>query len=179
MPSSSPTSTKTSGTVLIEAVEKAGRRSRSSMTSLGSEVLVHEPYAHRAFAGSRRDGDALACGPSRYQQQSMSMTLDMDLRASPLPMLKALAEPLRWTIVAALAGEELCVCHLSEDLGVAQPLISHHLRVLRDAGLVESEKWRYWTYYRLRPSALAQLGTLIDTLATAGPAAAAQRRPCC
>lgn len=109
----------------------------------------------------------------------MSMTLDMDLRASPLPVLKALAEPLRWSIVAALAGEELCVCHLSEDLGVSQPLISHHLRVLRDAGLVESEKWRYWTYYRLRPSALAQLGTLIDSLATAGRAAAAQRRPCC
>ncbi len=96
-----------------------------------------------------------------------------------MPVLKALAEPLRWSIVAALAGEELCVCHLTEDLGAPQPLISHHLRVLRDAGIVESEKWRYWTYYRLRPAALAQLGELIGTFAMAGPTAAEHRRPCC
>ena len=67
--------------------------------------------------------------------------------------LKALAEPMRWRIVELLADEELCVCHLVEDLGVPQPLVSHHLRVLRDAGLVESERYRYWTYYRLRPRA--------------------------
>ena len=83
----------------------------------------------------------------------MSMTIDMDLLPAPPTMLKALAEPLRWRIVTALAVEELCVCHLTEDLDVPQPLISHHLRVLRDVGIVESEKWRYWTYYRLRPAA--------------------------
>ena len=53
-------------------------------------------------------------------------------------LLKALAEPLRWRIVELLAGEELCVCHLVEALDVPQPLVSHHLRVLRDAGLVET-----------------------------------------
>ena len=69
-----------------------------------------------------------------------------------LDAVKALAEPLRWRIVELLAAEELCVCHLVEELDVPQPLVSHHLQVLRDAGLVETERYRYWTYYRLRPT---------------------------
>jgi DNA-binding transcriptional ArsR family regulator len=96
-----------------------------------------------------------------------------------VPVLKALAEPLRWRIVAALAAEELCVCHLTEDLGAPQPLISHHLRVLREAGVIESERWRYWTYYRLRSDALAELASVLDALAAAPTGAAEQRRPCC
>ena len=71
--------------------------------------------------------------------------------------MRALAEPLRWRIVELLAGEELCVGHIVEELGVAQPLVSHHLRILRDAGLVETDRYRYWTYYRLCPEALAPL----------------------
>jgi ArsR family transcriptional regulator len=103
----------------------------------------------------------------------------MDVQVAPFPVLKALAEPLRWQIVQVLAREELCVCHLTEDLSAPQPLISHHLRVLRTAGLVESERFRYWTYYRLTPNALAELGAAITALADAAPAAASQRRPCC
>ena len=103
------------------------------------------------------------------------MTVDVDAS----PVLKALAEPLRWQIVQALAQEELCVCHLVEDLGAPQPLISHHLRVLRDAGLVESEKWRYWTYYRLRADALADLAGRLDELVSSCPPVSEQRRPCC
>jgi ArsR family transcriptional regulator len=107
------------------------------------------------------------------------MTTDMDVAAAPTSALKALAEPLRWQIVTALAREELCVCHLVEDLGAPQPLISHHLRVLRTAGLVESERWRYWTYYRLRAGALGELGNVVMSLADSSPAAASRRRPCC
>jgi ArsR family transcriptional regulator, arsenate/arsenite/antimonite-responsive transcriptional repressor len=103
----------------------------------------------------------------------------MDVAARPLPVLKALAEPLRWRIVTALAGEELCVCHLTEDLGAPQPLISHHLRVLRDAGIVEAEKWRFWTYYRLRAGVLGDLAAVFGALASTGDTAGAQRRPCC
>jgi ArsR family transcriptional regulator, arsenate/arsenite/antimonite-responsive transcriptional repressor len=97
----------------------------------------------------------------------------------PASILKALAEPLRWSIVSALAREELCVCHLTEDLDTPQPLISHPLRVLRDAGIVESEKWRYWTYYRLRAAALGDLANLVDGLSDARRGAADARRPCC
>jgi ArsR family transcriptional regulator len=107
----------------------------------------------------------------------MSMSVDVDLE---LPLaFKAAAESLRWRILVALAREELCVCHLTEDLGVAQPLISHHLRVLRDAGLVESQKWRYWTYYRLNPDAIRELGAQLVCMADSAPAPAADRRACC
>ena len=94
-------------------------------------------------------------------------------------LLKAIAEPLRWRILQLLAVEELCVCHLVETLDVAQPLVSHHLRVLREVGLVESERHRYWTYYRLRPDALAALGDAIAAMADDAPPAGDRRRPCC
>lgn len=101
------------------------------------------------------------------------------MESSVLPVLRALAEPLRWRIVELLAGEELCVCHLGEELGVAQPLVSHHLGVLRRAGLVASERHRYWTYYRLRPQALAALADRLTRTAAAAPPAGTVRRACC
>lgn len=91
---------------------------------------------------------------------------------------KALAEPLRWRIVELLSAEELCVCHLVEELDVAQPLVSHHLRVLREAELVDTSRYRYWTYYRLRPQVLRELGTSITTLAASTPTTGERRRPC-
>lgn len=107
------------------------------------------------------------------------MDTDVDVITPQVPLLKALADPLRWSIVSALAREELCVCHLTEDLGAPQPLVSHHLRVLRDAGIVESEKWRYWTYYRLRAAVLDGLADLVATLAAGSQSARDRRRPCC
>jgi ArsR family transcriptional regulator, arsenate/arsenite/antimonite-responsive transcriptional repressor len=104
------------------------------------------------------------------------MSTDVDVR--PMGAVRALAEPLRWRIVELLASEELCVCHLVEELGVAQPLVSHHLKVLRDAGLVESSRFRYWTYYRLCPEPIADAGRALVQLATADDADA-RRRPCC
>lgn len=105
------------------------------------------------------------------------MLLDVDGPA--LVGLRVLAEPMRWRIVQLLAGEELCVCHLVDDLEVGQPLVSHHLRVLRDAGFVETERYRYWTYYRLRPEALRVVAAGLDRLVRDVPKAAHERRPCC
>ncbi|MCO8126307.1 metalloregulator ArsR/SmtB family transcription factor [Acidimicrobiia bacterium EGI L10123] len=105
------------------------------------------------------------------------MTIDVipDVRAD---VLKALAEPRRWRIVELLSCEELCVCHLAEEIGIAQPLASHHLKVLRDAGLVESEKHRQWTYYRLRPGALEDLAGAIGAITSCCPTPGERRRPC-
>ena len=91
----------------------------------------------------------------------------------------ALADPLRWRIVTALADEELCVCHLVETLGVGQSLVSHHLRVLRDVGFVHGERHRYWTYYRLDPSAFAAVADAIGALGNSAPVPGSTRRPCC
>lgn len=92
-------------------------------------------------------------------------------------LFRVLGEPLRARIVDLLADEDLCVCHLTEELGVSQTLVSHHLRVLRDAGIVETERHRYWTYYRLRPEALRPLAEHLTALARRRPTAR-RRRPC-
>jgi ArsR family transcriptional regulator len=96
-------------------------------------------------------------------------------------VLRTLGDPLRWRIVELLAAEELCVCHLVEELGVPQPLVSHHLKALRDAGLVEGERFRYWTYYRVRPGALALVAERLAALAAVadGQPRSSGRRPCC
>ena len=104
------------------------------------------------------------------------MSVDVDVMA--VETLKVVAEPLRWRILHLLAGEELCVCHLVDALGVNQPLVSHHLRVLRDAGLVECSRYRYWTYYRLRTGVLTPLVDAFQDL-VAGSAEGERRRPCC
>jgi ArsR family transcriptional regulator len=106
------------------------------------------------------------------------MGIDLE-RASNTDVLKALAEPLRWRIIELLGNEELCVCHIVEELGVPQPLVSHHLRVLRDLGLVSTERFRYWTYYRLEPAALAPLADRLNSVVSAAPEPSSQRRPCC
>ncbi len=105
------------------------------------------------------------------------MTIDLDVAIEPA-LLKVLAEPLRWRIVELLALEELCVCHLTEELEVAQPLVSHHLKILRDADLVTSERWRYWTYYRLNADPLSQLVSRLGVLASSAPPAGTARRTC-
>ena len=108
------------------------------------------------------------------------MSTDLDDRTTDATaVLRALAEPLRWRIVELLADEELCVCHLVEELDVPQPLVSHHLRVLRDLGLVSTERFRYWTYYRLEAHALAPLATRLGRLVVRGSGSADRRRPCC
>lgn len=93
--------------------------------------------------------------------------------------LKALAEPARWRIVERLTTEELCVCHLVEDLELAQPLVSHHLKVLRQAGLVEAERFKQWVYYRLSAEALAAVAEELSAAARGASNASRHRRPCC
>lgn len=71
---------------------------------------------------------------------------------------KALADPTRVGIVNRLAqAEEVCVCELTGAFDLSQPTISHHLRVLREAGLVSATKRGTWSYYRLIPEAVAPL----------------------
>src|SRR4051794_13506979 len=106
----------------------------------------------------------------------MAVDTQVDRRTE---VLKALAEPVRWRIVERLATEELCVCHLVEDLDLAQPLVSHHLKALRQAGLVESERFKQWVYYRLSPAAVATLVGDLASLAKAAKSASRHRRPCC
>jgi ArsR family transcriptional regulator len=72
-------------------------------------------------------------------------------------LLKALADPLRLQIIEALGEGERCVCDLTEGLDLAQSKLSFHLRVLREAGLVNQRSSGRWSYYRLEPQAIEQL----------------------
>jgi ArsR family transcriptional regulator len=71
---------------------------------------------------------------------------------------KALADPTRVAIINCLsAADEVCVCNLTDTFELSQPTISHHLRILREAGLVESSRRGTWAYYRLVPESIAAL----------------------
>ena len=94
------------------------------------------------------------------------LSADDAVRISPL--LKALADPVRLrllSLVASHAEGEACVCDLQEAFELSQPTISHHLKVLHDAGLLEREKRGVWVYYRASGRALTGLATLIGTTA--------------
>lgn len=93
-------------------------------------------------------------------------------------LLRPLADPLRAQIVALLAVEQLCTCHLVEATEATQSNVSNHLRVLREAGLVESEPAGRFTYYRLRPEPLDALAEALAELAADARAATTRKRPC-
>ncbi|MGQ9866313.1 MAG: ArsR/SmtB family transcription factor [Pseudanabaenaceae cyanobacterium] len=82
-----------------------------------------------------------------------------------LTALRALGDPLRLEIAIALAQGELCVCDLGEQLGVAQSRLSFHLRVLREANLIQSRPKGRWTYYALNPAAFAELQGFLQSFA--------------
>jgi ArsR family transcriptional regulator, arsenate/arsenite/antimonite-responsive transcriptional repressor len=103
--------------------------------------------------------------------------IDQDTLMNPLA-LRALADPLRQRIVELLAGEQLCTCHLVDELSATQTNVSNHLRVLREAGLVVSEQAGRYTYHRLVPERLAQLSAGLEQLASRARLAVAVKRPC-
>ncbi|GAB3878648.1 metalloregulator ArsR/SmtB family transcription factor [Terrabacter terrigena] len=85
------------------------------------------------------------------------------------PLLKALADPVRLrllSLVASHEGGEACVCDLNDAFELSQPTISHHLKVLHEAGLLEREKRGVWVYYRSSPAAMSSLATLISGTAS-------------
>jgi len=78
-------------------------------------------------------------------------------------MLKALADPIRLRLMSIIAAaDEACVCDLTTPFDVSQPTISHHLKVLREAGLVDSERRGTWVWYRARREALDAIGGLFS-----------------
>ncbi len=83
--------------------------------------------------------------------------LDAERTEELTASFKALADPNRVTIlrVLAAADEAVCVCDLEEHLGLSQPTVSHHLKVLADAGFLSREQRGRWAYYGLRPGRLA------------------------
>lgn len=79
-------------------------------------------------------------------------------------MFKALGDPARLrllSLIASHAGGEACVCDISDSFDLSQPTISHHLKVLREAGLLDCERRGTWVYYWVIPAALQQLSSIL------------------
>ncbi|MGW3108968.1 ArsR/SmtB family transcription factor [Streptomyces sp. NPDC001100] len=93
-------------------------------------------------------------------------------------LIRVLADPLRLQIVTLLAQETLCTTHLVEETGAKQTNLSNHMKVLREAGVVETEPCGRYTYYRLKPDVLASLAGQFAELAESARAAAENKRAC-
>ena len=99
--------------------------------------------------------------------------LTEDAAADLAKGFKALGDPARLrllSLIAARAGGEVCVCDLTDAFTLTGPTISHHLRVLREAGLVECERRGTWVYYWVIPAKLAALSQLLDVSTVAAGA---------
>ena len=100
----------------------------------------------------------VCCSPLAQQRLSAK---DAALLA---PALKALGDPVRLQLVSMIASAptgEMCVCELTPAFELSGPTISHHLKTLREAGLVDAERRGTWVYYRTRPALLRQLASLL------------------
>lgn len=103
---------------------------------------------------------AACCSP--LTREALQPEQAQDLARS----LKALADPSRLrliSLVAASEGEEACVCDLTEPLGLGQPTVSHHLKILLEAGFLTRTKRGTWAYFRLVPGALDSISRLLIT----------------
>jgi len=99
----------------------------------------------------------------------VTRTSDPDAR-----LLQALADPTRLAIVRQLSAESAtCACDLTVCIDLAQPTVSHHLRVLREAGVVRSERRGTWIYYSLAPEAIERLRRIVAELVPVAALAAA------
>jgi ArsR family transcriptional regulator, arsenate/arsenite/antimonite-responsive transcriptional repressor len=104
--------------------------------------------------------DVAGCDVAPLVREPLSGDAAVDLAAT----LKALSDPVRLrllSVVASHTGGEACVCDISVGIEVSQPTISHHLKVLRLAGLLDSERRGSWVYYRVIPEALRKLAHVL------------------
>jgi ArsR family transcriptional regulator, arsenate/arsenite/antimonite-responsive transcriptional repressor len=110
----------------------------------------------------------------------MMTSASTELSPPGADLIRVLADPLRLQIVQLLAHETLCTTHLVEETGARQTNLSNHLRVLREAGVVETEPCGRFTYYKLRPDVISALAASLGELAETARAtlAADTKRSC-
>jgi len=110
---------------------------------------------------SNQDAGDGGCPVAPLVAEPLSMPGAVEMAAK----FKALSDPVRLLLlssVASHAGGEACVCDISTGVGVSQPTVSHHLKVLRGAGLLTSQRRASWVYYAVVPEALEALSTLLS-----------------
>jgi len=107
-----------------------------------------------------------AVGPEPCAQLALvSEPIDAASAATLAQVFKALGDPVRLRLVSLIGardGGEVCVCELTSAFDLSQPTISHHLKVLREAGLIDGERRGTWVYYRLLPAALERMAAALS-----------------
>jgi ArsR family transcriptional regulator, arsenate/arsenite/antimonite-responsive transcriptional repressor len=104
---------------------------------------------------------AACCAPAAGEP------LDLDSAQRLAAVLKVIAEPTRLRLLSLVAGDpdrESCICDLTGPVGLSQPTVSHHMKLLVEAGLLDREQRGKWAYYRLVPGALDALARLVTTV---------------
>jgi ArsR family transcriptional regulator, arsenate/arsenite/antimonite-responsive transcriptional repressor len=122
--------------------------------------------AHTDHVSNVRELEPAAAGGTCCLPPLASEPISAEHAAALARMLKALADPTRLrlvSIVAAREGGEACVCDLTQPFGLTQPTISHHLKVLVDAGIFARDKRGVWAYYSLVPGAMDALAGVLHT----------------
>jgi ArsR family transcriptional regulator len=104
--------------------------------------------------------ESLCCSPLMRQPLTEDQSVDLSR------VFKALGDPVRLrllSLIASHAGGEACVCDLTDAFDLTGPTISHHLKVLREAGIIDGERRGTWVYYRVLPQTLAALSAVLMT----------------
>jgi len=130
-----------------------------------AEWILHWP------SGTHRTGlSPLGAGDGREHGRDVNASIVIEVsRATACDLLAVVADPVRWRLLAALSGGTRCVCQLQPVAAVSAPALSHHLRVLRDAGLVTSVRRGRWIDYSLAPDTLRRLCAALPTAVVADP----------
>ncbi len=119
------------------------------------------------------DDAAVCCSPLAREPLTAQRSGEL------APVFKAMGDPVRLrllSLIASHAGGEACVCDLTDVFDLSGPTISHHLKVLREAGLITGERRGTWVYYRVRPELLAHLAAVLGPAAPADPASLVEGR---
>jgi ArsR family transcriptional regulator len=105
-------------------------------------------------------GASLCCSPLMRQPLTEDQSVDL------ARVFKALGDPVRLRLLSLIAshgGGEACVCDLTDAFELTGPTISHHLKVLREAGIIDGERRGTWVYYRVQPAVLQKLSSVLMT----------------
>ncbi len=122
-------------------------------------MSIQAERADLAIVGVSEPGTG-ACSPPLLGQP-----LGEPAAAGLAQTFRALGDPVRLRLVSLIGahlGGEVCVCDLTSAFDLTQPTISHHLKVLREAGIIDSERRGTWVYYRLVPAALERMAALLS-----------------
>ena len=150
-----------SGVAVVAAVRvRPPRRPVVSVVPVVPVVPRLDLWQYRRMSKPGTPRDSCLVPPLVAEPLNMATAVEMAAK------FKALADPVRLRLlssVASRAGGEACVCDISAGVEVSQPTVSHHLKVLRDAGLLTSQRRASWVYYAVVPEALAALSELLSS----------------